>query len=90
MLGWMPTATAHAAEVLKTAEPIRVELILSNGQMQSGSPQLSLGVLPGSREGGPIEKKLSWEIHVAPGQSSATIVVSSEKAGTLRKTITIP
>jgi len=88
--GWMPTATAYAAEVLKTAKPVRVELNLSNGQIKSGSPRDSLGILPGSREGGPLEKKVSWEIHLASGRASATVVVSSEKAGTVRRTISIP
>ncbi len=37
-VGWMPTATAHAAQVLKTAKPVVARLTLTNAQLVNEPP----------------------------------------------------
>ncbi|MEE8584459.1 MAG: M14 family zinc carboxypeptidase, partial [Acidobacteriota bacterium] len=84
--GWMPTATAYAAEVLKTARPVQVSLILGNAVLAEGEAEVSLGVLPGAREEGPVARALEWQVRTLdPGKPAfAEITARSEKAGAVR------
>ena len=91
-VGWMATATAHAAEVLGIAEPVRVRLELVNAESVSGDSVVSLGVLPGAQEGAPEVRAVGWTVRIRDGAQPArvTIVVESEKAGTVRRTLELP
>ncbi|MFQ5690885.1 MAG: M14 family metallopeptidase [Gemmatimonadota bacterium] len=88
-LGWMPTATAYAATVLKTARPVRARLTLRGARLVQGEPTRNLGVLPGARGDGPTVLELVWRVRPEdPGRpAEAELVVSSEKAGTARKKV---
>jgi hypothetical protein len=88
-VGWMPTATAYAAEILETAEPVRVLLALTNAERVEGLPDIELGVLPGAREQGPVRKTSRWRVRLvdASRAASAEVVVVSEKAGTVREQV---
>lgn len=89
-VGWMSTATAHATDTLRTAVPVRARLELENATV-AGSPVVELGVLPGTRGGDRELKDVSWRVRVTdPAQPvRATIVVSSEKAGTVRRIVAV-
>jgi hypothetical protein len=90
-VGWMPTATAYAAEVLGTAEPVRALLTLENAELVEGELETELGVLPGVRGGGPEIKTLRWRVCIIdPSQSAgAKVTAVSEKAGTARKQVVL-
>lgn len=87
--GWMPTATAYAAEVLKIAQPVRVELKLVNATIVRGVPMLDLGVMPGTRGRRPRGELVGWRVRITdPARpAEATIVLRSEKAGTIRRRV---
>jgi hypothetical protein len=84
-VGWMPTATAYASEMLETAEPVKVELSLENADLVKGFSEHDLGVLPGARDDGPERKHLEWQVRIVdPSQPAcAKVTVLSEKAGTV-------
>lgn len=87
--GWMPTATAHATEVLGIARPVRVSLQLTNAELVDGQLEVDLGVLPGARETGPVAQTIRWRVKpLAPGKAArAVVTVRSEKAGTMRRAL---
>ncbi len=91
-VGWMATATVHAAEELGIAQPVRATLELVNAELISGEPTVSLGVPPGTRGGGIDPRSVAWTVRVLDEtqQAHATIVVESEKAGTIRRTLEVP
>ncbi len=97
-IGWMPTATAHAVEVLGTAEPVMVEITLTNAEMPPDVPgrtpegltfaRQSLGVLPGARADRPAKmNQMFWNAEVIDPSlpASVDIVVRSRKAGVVRQ-----
>jgi len=97
-IGWLPTSTAHAVETLEIAEPVVVEMTLTNAQMppdipgrsQAGltSARQSLGILAGARDGQPAKlNQMFWNAEVIdPSQpASVEIVVRSQKAGVVRQ-----
>ena len=93
-LGWMATATAHAADVLGIAKPVLVRLELMNAELVTGDAAfseavISLGVLPGTRGGEPEARGVEWTVSIRDRNrpARATIVVESEKAGTVRQTL---
>jgi len=94
-VGWMATATAHAEDI-GTAQPVRVHLELENATIlevetrtSDQRPVVDLGVLPGTRGGSPDVREVAWMVRVvdADRPASATVVVSSEKAGTVRQVV---
>ena len=91
-VGWMATATVHATEVLGIAKPVRVWLELVNAELVFGEAVVSLGVLPGTRGGAAEENTVGWTIRIRDDSrpARATIVVESEKAGTVRRTLDLP
>ena len=97
-VGWMPTSTAHASDVLGIAEPVTVEITLTNavmpadvpgrGQGGQASSTLSLGVLAGARDGVPAEmNQMFWNAEIVDrdAPASALIVVRSQKGGIARQ-----
>jgi hypothetical protein len=97
-VGWMPTATAHAVEVLGIAQPVVVEITLTNAELPPDVPgrsqggqtfaSQSLGILPGARDGQPAKvNQMFWNAEVIdPSKpASAEIVVRSQKAGVVRQ-----
>jgi murein tripeptide amidase MpaA len=88
-VGWMPTATAYAAEMIETAKPVKVELTLENAELVEGSSEHDLGVLPGAREVGPERKNVEWHVKIVDSSqpARAKVTVISEKAGTVSKHI---
>ena len=88
-VGWLATATAHASEVLRIAKPVTVRLELSNARIVIGDREFALGVLPGQRGADPVSQRVSWQVRVDDASRPALgrLVVSSEKAGTVRRTI---
>ena len=88
-IGWMATATEQAAEVLDIAKPVRVRLELVNAELVAGDAVVSLGVLPGTGAGRIESRAVTWTVRVGDNTraASATIVVESEKAGTVRRTL---
>lgn len=88
-VGWMATATAHAVEELRTAKPVQVRIELTNADVVSGDEEVALGVFQGTRTGSIDAKAVGWSVRVRDtGQpASATLVVVSEKAGTVRETL---
>ena len=91
-VGWMATATDQATEVLDIAEPVRVRLELVNAELVSGEAVVSLGVLPGARGGAAEVRAIAWTVRVLDDAQAAraTIVVESQKAGTVRRTLELP
>jgi zinc carboxypeptidase len=91
-VGWMATATVHAVEELGIAKPVRVRLELVNAELVSGDPVVSLGVLPGARSGAPEARTVGWTVRTRDGAqpARATIVVESEKAGTVQRALELP
>jgi hypothetical protein len=85
----MATATDQAAEVLDISKPVSVRLELVNAELVSGEAVISLGVLPGTGAGRADPRAVAWTVRVADDKqpASATIVVESEKAGTVRQTL---
>ena len=90
-LGWMATATEYAEEILKTAEPVRVELLTEGAEVTSGQVSTDLGVMPGARELGPVVQELGWEITLASGASTGRLLLSvrSQKAGSVARHLTV-
>ena len=90
-VGWMATATAHAVEELGIARPVRARLQLNNAELVSGDGVVDLGVLQGTRLGAAESRVATWSARVLDGErpASATIIIESEKAGTLRRTVTL-
>jgi Zinc carboxypeptidase len=88
-VGWMPTATAHARDALRIAKPVRVRIDLENATLVDGERTIDLGVLPGAHDAEPDARTVAWTVRVAdPGLPAfATVVVTSEKAGTARERI---
>jgi len=97
-VGWLATATAHAVETLGTAQPVVVEITLTNAEMPPDVPgrsaegqtfaRLSLGTLPGTRDDRPAKmNQLFWNAEVIdPSQPAfADILVRSQKAGVARQ-----
>jgi hypothetical protein len=84
-VGWMPTATAYAAEMIETAKPVKVELSLENADLVEGLSEHDLGVLPGARDDGPERKHVEWQVRIVdPSQpAGAKVTVISVKAGTV-------
>ena len=91
-IGWMATATDHAAQVLDIAKPVRVRLELVNAELVSGDMVVSLGVLPGTGGGAAEARTVAWTVRVRDDAqpARATIVVESQKAGTVRQTLELP
>ena len=91
-IGWMATATDHAAQVLDIAKPVLVRLELVNAELVSGDEVVSLGVLPGTGGGAPEARAVAWTVRVRDDAqpARATIVVESQKAGTVRQTLELP
>ena len=71
------------------AKPVRVRLELVNAELVSGDAVVSLGVLPGTGAGRIESRAVTWTVRVGDNTraASATIVVESEKAGTVRRTL---
>ncbi len=90
-VGWMATATVQASETLGTARPVRAYIELENAVVLAGGPIVDLGVLPGTRGGSVDPKEVSWSVGaVDPTHPvGVTVVVSSEKAGTVRQTLSV-
>ena len=90
-IGWMPTATAHARDVLQIAKPATVRLELLNAALVDDVGERSLGVLPGARAAGAEQRELEWRLRVVdPSQpASVEIVVTSEKAGVARRVVVL-
>ena len=90
-VGWMATATAHATDSLETAKPVRAYLELDNATIQGQESIIELGVLPGTRGGSPSTRNVSWTVRVSDDARpvSITLVVSSEKAGTVRRVVSL-
>ena len=99
-VGWMPTATAHAVETLRTAQPVVVEITLHNAALPSDVPgrspagltfsSQSLGFLAGARADQPAKmNQMFWNAEIIdPAQpASIEIVVRSQKAGVARRRI---
>ncbi len=88
-VGWMPTATTHAKELLKIAKPVRVTLSLVNAELLNGDMEHTLGVLPGARESGPHKRKIAWHVRLLDPMRSAEAVVTvwSQKAGQVTKRV---
>ena len=97
-VGWMPTSTAHASEVLGIAEPVVVEITLTNATMPADIPgrsqggrtfsSRSLGILPGARDDRPAKmNQLFWNAEIVdPSRpASVLIVVRSQKGGIARQ-----
>ena len=91
-VGWMATATAHAAESLEIARPVRAYLELDNATVQGQESIVDLGVLPGTHGGRPDIKEVSWTVRIADGARPVhvIVVVSSEKAGTAPHVVRVP
>ena len=91
-VGWMATATAQASEVLGIAKPVRVWVELGDASLVAGQEIVSLGVLPGARGGAPASRAVSWSVRVesASRPATVTVVVTSEKAGTVRRVVELP
>lgn len=99
--GWMATATAYAAQVLKIAKPVVARLDLTNAEVVGDTAaqprgarpgERVLGVLPGARERGPVETPVRWRIRaIDPSKTPGAVVeVVSEKAGTARRVVALP
>lgn len=97
-VGWLPTSTAHAVESLGTAQPVAVEIALTNAEMPPDVPGRSpegltsasqpIGVLPGARPNRPAKlNQMFWNAEVIdPARPAfADIVVRSEKGGVARQ-----
>ncbi len=91
-VGWMPTATAHAAEVLRIAKPVRVKLSLANAKLFEGESEVELGVLRGARNGEMDTRTLRWEIRITDPNREARVDIEvwSEKGGVARRSVRIP
>ncbi len=92
-LGWMPTATEHAAKVLKIAKPVTARIVLENAELVESADVIRLGVLPGKRENNQNEVfPIQWRVKVInPGDpASVKIEVFSEKAGVARQRVDLP
>ena len=94
----MPTSTAHASENLGIAEPVVVEITLTNatmpadipGRSQGGrtSSSRSLGILPGARDDRPAKmNQMFWNAEIVDPSRPASIliVVRSQKGGIARQ-----
>jgi hypothetical protein len=90
-VGWMATATAHAVEELGIARPVSARLEMTNAELASGEAVLLLGVLQGTRLGAVDARSVAWDVRVLDGRqpATATIVIVSEKAGTIRETLNL-
>jgi hypothetical protein len=90
-VGWMATATVQASEILGTAVPVLVNLELGNAQ-PVGRAAIEIGVLPGTHGDAASSRELSWTVHaVDPNLPvEVTIMMSSEKAGTVRRSLVVP
>jgi hypothetical protein len=67
-VGWMPTATAHAEQVLKSAKPVVARITLTNAQLVD-EPDRGLDIAPGTRGRGPAMARFPGErsLGVLPG-----------------------
>ena len=91
-VGWIATATAQAADVLGIAKPVRAWVELGDASLVAGQEVVSLGVLPGTGGCAPATRTVSWSVRVEDASRSATVtvVVASEKAGTIRRVVELP
>jgi len=102
-VGFLPTATAHAADELGTAEPVVVEVSVEGatfladvpGRTRAGetSQRQSVGVLRGTgATGHPKLHHFLWNVELDdPARPArAEIVVRSQKAGVARRTVDLP
>jgi hypothetical protein len=89
--GWTATATAHASESLGTAKPVRVHLELDNATLVEGESFIDLGVLPGTKGNDPQGRDVSWSLQAIDNARpvGVTLVVSSEKGGTVRRVVQV-
>lgn len=90
-IGWLATATAHATEFLETAKPVRIRLELDGAILVEGESIMNLGTLPGTQGGDPHERAVSWTVRTMNSTAPVriTIVISSEKGGTARRTVQV-
>ena len=90
---WSPTWAGwpQAAQTLGTAKPVRVYLELENAEVVDGESIADLGVLPGTHGGSAEPREVSWSVRAVNPQRpvGVTVVVSSEKAGTVRQTLRV-
>lgn len=85
--GWMATSTAHARDVLGTAQTAHARLELTNAELVDGDARPDLGHFPGRRNGAnPRIAVASWRVRVLdPEQpASVTVVAQAQKGGTAR------
>ena len=89
--GWMATATDHALHELEIAKPVQVRVELENAEVVTGDAEVAIGVLPGTRTGPATERTVAWSLRVidVSAPATATVVVWSEKAGTVRSTVSV-
>ena len=87
----MATATDHALHELEIAKPVRVRVELENAEVVTGDAEVAIGVLPGTRTGAATERTVEWSLRVidVSAPATATVVVWSEKAGTVRSTVSV-
>lgn len=90
-VGWMATSTAHARDVLRIARPISVKLRLENAELVEGDASATVDVLPGSGTGPHEASHFTWTVRIIDPAlpAHAEVVVVSEKAGTVRESVSL-
>jgi hypothetical protein len=90
-VGWMATATVHARDVLRTAQPVRAQLELGNAEVE-GDAVIDLGILPGTAGHAPTAQQATWTVRVADSARPmrVEVIVTSEKAGTAHRALVVP
>ncbi len=98
--GFLPTYVSNRAKTMKAVRPVRVELVLPEGAtLQSGTQKQEIDHLEGRSNKLSVSSsealsatdnraKAEWVIH-APEGSTVTLTLLSERAGTLRREVTL-
>ncbi len=86
--GYLPTNITQRALDAELAVPVRAEITVQNGEVVTGAPRVELGHLAGARtQGGNLSAsrgRLDLVVRVTGPRPRASIVIRSEKGGTVR------
>lgn len=92
-IGYLPTNITERSIEAKLYQPVRAILKLKNAKLISGKLRTDLGHISGSRDSGQSgvssKRHINYGIQITGRKATATLIIQSDKGGTVKKVITL-